>query len=376
MVEAAEVVVTLGDSIVSVTRVERGTAYWVGTSPGVDLAVHIGVTRWPLVDWSSAGFVVRDPRATGHDRPLASNDLVSIPLGASVAHVMPIVGTIPQLPLRRAELRPWIYGAFALVLHLAVWLCAELSWRPEKLVDAHAPPRLMHIAHAPLEETKPTPRPAIQPKAVHEKSEAKGSRQHGASSTGGDRDPGGPGRGWGNIGALIPTVDVVGMVNDSAAYDEEAAKDAQFGNHGGGFKPCEHMDCSSVKLKHYTVQMTQESSGANYQLPGETAIPPRVAVSTPSATGSVKSADIQQRIAERDAALQSCLTQFSSQSKGSLRVEIMIDRSGNVGINTLKGHNDQQAKDCIADVVRGVVFDGTYADETTASVQIAFAFPR
>ncbi len=40
MVEAAEVVVTLGDSIVSVTRVERGSAYWFGTAHGSIAASH------------------------------------------------------------------------------------------------------------------------------------------------------------------------------------------------------------------------------------------------------------------------------------------------------------------------------------------------
>ncbi|HEY4182246.1 MAG TPA: hypothetical protein VGM90_35625 [Kofleriaceae bacterium] len=379
MVEAAEVVVKLGDSIVSITRVERGSAYWVGTAPGVDLAVRIGVTRWPLVESTARGFVVRDPQATGHDQTLAANDAICISLGMAVAHVMPIIGAVPQLPLRRAELRPWIYGLFALALHLTVWLCAELSWRPEKLVATKPPPRLMHIAHAPPEE--PKPRPAIEQKHTAEKTAAasttKGGGKRGAGSgaaagSGGDESGFGS---WGNIGALIPTVDVVGMVNDSVAYDEEGAKANQFGNHAG-YKPCEHFDCSSVKLEHYTVQMTEEGAGANYDVPGAKAVPPRVAVTTPSVTGSVKSTEIQKAVANRDAALQNCLTQFSSQTKGSLRIDILIDRSGGVGINGLKGHNDQQAKDCVADVVRGVVFDGSYADETTASVQIAFAFTK
>lgn len=379
MVEAAEVVVKLGDSIVSVTRVERGSAYWIGTAPGVDLAVRVGVTRWPLVDGAKGSFVVRDPHATGHDQALAPNDVISVPLGNAVAHVMPIVGRVPQLPLRRAEARPWIYGAFVLVLHLLVWRAAEATWRPEKLVDTKQPPRFIHVVHAPpIEEKKPV-RPAIQqqrPK-TESKGSAKRGRQGEAASTGGDRAPGAPDSGgWGNIGALVSTMDVVGAVNDSVAYDEEAAKANQFGNHGGGFAPCEHMDCSSAKLKHYTVQMTREGAGEYYEVPGEKGVPPRVSITAPTVNGSAKSAEIQQAVAQRDAALQDCLSQFSSQTRGSLRAEIMIDRSGNISINGLKGHNDQRAKDCVADVVRSVQLEGTFVDETTASVQIAFAFPN
>ncbi|HEY4056922.1 MAG TPA: hypothetical protein VGM39_09940 [Kofleriaceae bacterium] len=375
MVEAAEVVVKLGDSIVSITRVERGSAYWIGTAPGVDLAVRVGVTRWPLVESAGAGFIVRDPQ--GRDSTLAQNDVISVPLGAAVAYVSPLVGAVPPLPLRRAELRPWIYGAFALVAHLLVWFCAELSWRPEKLVDTQPPPRLIHVAHEPIEENKPPP-PATRQQRAEEKaihaSKGGGARGKGASSGAGDTATAGYGS-WGDMSRLIPSVDVVGMVNDSVAYDEEGAKANQFGNHAG-YVPCEHFDCSSVKLKHYSTEVTEESAGANYELPGVVAVPPRVAITTPNVKGEVKSGEIQKAVARRDAALESCLTQFSSQMKGSLRVDILIDRSGGIGINGTRGHNDQRAKDCIADVVRGVVLAGTYVDETTASVQIAFAFTR
>ena len=237
MVGAVEVVAKLGDSIIEIARVERGGVY---ASP---------LVPFPLVCCDASGFVVHRPIGVGGWRcgvpiegtslRVAVGDSIVLELGRVMLYVLPITDRAVAIPKRRSS-APWLYGAVVMLVHLFVWGLAEATAPapPPVAIVKPLPTRRVHVAHVEPPPPPPPPRITAPSKTTAEPASARPAKAKSGRVRGGTRAPGEQAflGAFGDVSSLIPSVDVVAMVNESVLYDEQAPRRRSSAASGGSIR--------------------------------------------------------------------------------------------------------------------------------------------
>jgi len=350
MIVAVEVVAKLGDSIIEIARIGRGGSY---TSP---------LVPFPLVCGEPTGFVVHRPIGVAGWRcgaPLedttvriAASDTIVLAVGRVTLYVLPILERPRILPKNRAELRPYAYGAVVLLVHLFVWGLAETrATTPIVKVAKPLPMRRVHVAHV----EPPPPPPAPTTKVSDEPAKIAGPARKGRAKRGA-RSGETAALAFGDVSMLIPSVDVVKLVNESVAYDEQAAEDAKFGGAGGHFDPFRECttNCGTIASGPYETLSFQ-----NRPRPI-----PRIAIASDDA--SVKAAALGAR-----ASLVACYVERALDGDtGSVQVELQANTSGAFALLYSRGLDT--VGPCVGAVIDALRLKGT--TNARASITIAFTF--
>lgn len=389
-----EVVARIADSVVDLAHVGIRGRYRIGTAPEVELPVAAGALRaFPVLD---LGFVFRRPaglpailHAEGTSLPITDAELrlrpgwrIEIPLGRVTLSLALVERPRIAVPRRRAELRPFVYGAAVLVVHLVVWAAAMLVEPIERLaIEVEAAPRPPHVRVAHVEEPPPPPPPSKQAAATG------GGGASAPEPDGGQRGPrdpkaraiasarqGGMMAALGDLSALIPKVDVRKLVNDSVFYDEEAATRGNFGN-SRRFDPTKNCtDCGTVKTGRYATVSKGRGAGEDYRLPGEVAHPqPLISPCEPSdcrVTGASSLAIVRHDVDLRLGAFGYCYQRFArKQLKGLIVLDFAIAPDGHV--HSARARGLDEIRDCIVDVLNVIPFPLAEAG-TTVKYPLSF----
>jgi|GEM_PF-4369610 len=347
MIVAVEVVVKLGDSIIEIARVERGESY---SSP---------LVPFPLVCGDAAGFVVHRPIGVTAWRSgaaldetklqIVDGDSIVLAIGRVTLYVLPILDRAAIVPKRRADRRPFAYGAVVLVAHLFVWGLAEARYEdPIEIVAKPPPMRRVHVSHVeapPPPENLPVvdaPPTKIAGAATKGRAKKRGARE--ASS--GEAAALGA---FGDVSMLIPSVDVVKLVDEAVWYDEQAAEEAAFGGSGGRFDPFRECrpNCDVIPAGPYETLSFRKRRI------------PQIAIT--SDDPAVRAAAIGAR-----AALVGC----HDGDTGSVRVVLRADASGAYALRESRGLD--AVGPCVGAVIDALHLRG--ATNATASITIAFRF--
>lgn len=346
MIVAVEVVAKLGDSIIEIARVERGESY---SSP---------LVPFPLVCGEPTGFVVHRPvgvlawrRGAAFDDTklaLADSDSLVLAIGRVTLYVLPILERAALVPKQRPDRRPFVYGAVVLVAHLFVWGLAEARYEePIEIVAKPLPMRRVHVAHV-----EPPPPPPEHPPAVVSPPSAgpvaKGrARKRGTKeASSGEAATLGA---FGDLSMLIPSVDVVALVNESVWYDAQAAEEAKFGGSGGRFDPFRECrpNCGVIPAGPYeTISFRKRRI-------------PQIAITSDDAA-------IEAAARGAGAALVAC----HGGDAGSVRVVLRANASGVYALRESRGLD--AVGPCVGAVIDALHLTGT--TNATASITIAFRF--
>ncbi|HEY1815054.1 MAG TPA: hypothetical protein VGG74_22055 [Kofleriaceae bacterium] len=171
----AQVDLRLGETTLDRTWIGAGKQLWIGSNPGVQVAVA-GIGAFPLVTGDASGFVVRAPVGTTlalDGRPIPDGELrlvrgCTVELSFGLARVSIELVPAPHVRVPRPQLdaRPAIFATLSLLAHLGVWGTA-MAAAPE------APRSAAHLVLARIgtrhsfatasRQAKPAPRDAVAP---------------------------------------------------------------------------------------------------------------------------------------------------------------------------------------------------------------------
>ena len=399
--QVVEVVARIGDSIVHAAHVPAGGRYRIGTHAGVDLPVADGALgAFPIVD---RGLVFRRPAGFGaivtedgatrvaDDRELRlrPGTRVVIALGRAVLELRVVPAPRDVVPRRRAELRPFAYGAVVLALHLAVWFLAMLHAPIERLALEVAPIDAVHVRVPPTLPPTPPKQKELE-KKLKAKAKAKEKQKQkqttssgGASSTAAVTESPSPGdkadprkagflgsKGLSDLSMLVPSIDVVKAVNESEFYDEDAAQAKLFGG-GPRFDPGKKEGWGTVKSGTYATVSKGRGAGDDFDLPGTARHPqPDIVMRVLRVAGETPREVIHHAVDLRLGAIGYCYQRMArKQLKGSLRIDWTIGIDGAVHGQRTSGM-PEFAK-CAADVIGVIPFDPA---PTPTAVSYAFVF--
>jgi hypothetical protein len=388
--EVVQVVVRIGDSVIDHTHIGRAGQYRIGTGPGVELPVALGSLRsFPVLD---QGFVFRRPAGFAATLTIDGDEVVVVdsaiplrrgwrvvlPLGLATLELSVVAAPRVVVPKPRPELRPFAYVAAALVAHLAVWLVAMWTHPLERLavvVEDIQPRMRVRI------EEPPTPPPP--PKKDKQKQSA-GSAAAQSSQSAEPRTPeqraiasaekaGVMGaKGLSDLSMLVPKIDVVKAVNDSIAYDEDAAQAKLFGG-GPRFDPSKKKGWGTVASGKYATVSKGRGAGDGYDLEGTVKHPqPDIAMCHAGCrvAGPTAKDIIHHAVDLRLGAIGYCYQRHArKQLTGKLRIDFTIGIDGVV--HQPRGSGMPEFQECAAAVIGVIPFDPATAP-TVVSYTFAF----
>lgn len=346
MIVAVEVVAKLGDSIIEIARVERGESY---SSP---------LVPFPLVCGEPTGFVVHRPvgvlawrRGAAFDDTklaLADSDSLVLAIGRVTLYVLPILERAALVPKQRPDRRPFVYGAVVLVAHLFVWGLAEARYEePIEIVAKPLPMRRVHVAHVEPPPPPPEHPPAVvSPPSAGPVAKGRARKRSAKEASSGEAATLGA---FGDVSMLIPSVDVVALVNESVWYDAQAAEEAKFGGSGGRFDPFRECrpNCGVIPAGPYeTISFRKRRI-------------PQIAITSDDAA-------IEAAARGARAALVAC----HDGDAGSVRVVLRANASGVYALRESRGLD--AVGPCVGAVIDALHLTGT--TNATASITIAFRF--
>ena len=367
----------IGDSVIDHTHVGRGGRYRIGTSPGVDLPVAMGALRsFPVLD---AGFVFRRPAGFAAKLTVDGDEVIIIdsavplrrgwrvvlPLGAATLELAVVGAPRVVVPKPRPELRPYAYAAAALVAHLAVWAIAMWSAPIERLaVEVEDIQPRMRVR---IEE--PPPPPPKQEKQKQQKQKQGGTAQSPPSA---EKTGVLAATGLSDLSMLVPSVDVVKAVNDSTAYDEDAANAKLFGG-GPRFDPSKKKGWGTVASGKYATVSKGRGAGDGYDLEGTVKHPqPDIAMCHAGCrvAGVTDKEVIHHAVDLRLGAIGYCYQRYArKQLTGKLRIDFTIGIDG--AVHDPRGSGMPEFQECAAAVIGVIPFEPA---ATPTLVSYTFAF--
>ncbi len=370
--QVVEVVARIGDSIVHAAHVAPSGCFRIGTQPGVDLPLAEGsLGSFPLVD---RNLVIRVPTGV---TATTIDGTTRIAFGCAVVELRLVAAPREVVPKRRAELRPFAYGAVVLALHLAVWFLAMMTAPIERLPLEVAPLDAVHVRVPPTLPEVPPKQKELEKKLKQKQPKTPGGASGAAVATESPspRDKAEKAgvlgaKGLSDLSMLVPSIDVVKAVNESEFYDEDAALAKQFGG-GARFDPGKKAGWGTVKSGKYATVSKGRGAGDEYDLEGAVKHPqPEIAMRVLRIAGETSREIIHHSVDLRLGAIGYCYQRFAKkQLKGSLRIDWTIGIDGAVHGQRTSGM-PEFAK-CAADVIGVIPFDPA---ATPTAVSYAFVF--
>ncbi len=385
--EVVEVVVRIGDSVIDHTHIGRTGRYRIGTDPGVELPIALGALRsFPVLD---EGFVFRRPAGLAakltvdgdeiividSSIPLRRGWRVVVPLGAATLELAVVAAPRDIVPRRRPELRMYPYAAAALVAHLAVWIAAMWSHPIERLaieVEDIQPRIRVRI------EEPPTPSSKVEKQKQKQKQKQTQAQTQGAASPeqraveAAEKAGVLAATGLYDLSMLVPGVDVVKAVNESTAYDEDAANAKLFGG-GPRFDPSKKKGWGTVKSGKYATVSKGRGAGDGYDLEGTVKHrQPDIAMCHAGCRVSGVTAKdvIHHAVDLRLGAIGYCYQRHArKQLSGKLRIDFTIGIDG--AVRQPRGTGMPEIQECAAGVIGVIPFEPA---TTPTLVSYTFAF--
>lgn len=378
----------IGDSVIDHAHIGRDGRYRIGTDPGVELPIALGALRsFPVLD---QGFVFRRPAGLAARLTIDGDEIIVIdssiplcrgwrivlPLGAATLELAVVAAPRVVVPRSRPELRPYPYVAAALVAHLAVWAVAMWSQPIERLALE-------------VEEIQPRMRVRIEepttppPTAKKIESQKQGAAAQSAQSS----EPRTPeqqaiasaekagvlgAKGLSDLSMLVPSVDVVKAVNESTAYDEDAANAKLFGG-GPRFDPSKKKGWGTVASGKYATVSKGRGAGDGYDLAGTVKHPqPDIAMCHAGCrVAGVTAKDVIHKAVDlRLGAIGYCYQRNAvKQLRGKLRIDFTIGVDG--AVHDPRGTGMPEIQECAAGVIGVIPFEPATAP-TLVSYTFAF----
>jgi len=393
--DAVEVVVRLGGSIVALAHLRDGAAYRIGTAPRVDLAVPIATT-FPLVERG----VVRIPAGihatlveAGRRSPVAARELwlavgmrVELTIGLVTIRIARVVLPDEPLPGPRLDRRAPAYAAGSLVAHVLVWALAVTLAPAGEPLERMVDPQPIRVRIARFEAPPQPPRdpsmvpaaatattdPAAAPPPARPGPEVPTSRRGRAIARAREAGVLG-GTGLSDLSMLMHRGDFAEDFRGvGPAYREEDATGQGFGG-GPRWDPG-----GTLATGAYQTVSEGRAAGEDYDLPG--AVPdqrhrPVVELCTgrPCATAGPHSTEtVKTVIAANSPALIRCYRQHAEErSRGTVTLDFEIDRDGTVLRASSRGFGAVAA--CVQAIVETIDFPiAPGQPQTTVQVSLGF----
>lgn len=396
--QVAEIVVRFGGSVLEVRHLATGT-YRIGTARDVDLPV-VGLTSFPLVDWTDRGCVIRIPagmqaRRTLDGAVLPLDGALTLTRGDRIVLAIGETELAVELATRVARVaKPsfdrtfprWIAGA--LVAHLIALVAIDALAEPEaETVRAVTVMSLIaQLPDPPLPPTAPQkPRKAankvatpkqvasISPVADAIELEPSTPKRRAVQRARRAGILGGGGFTAEQIRAITGTVDLEKALSDvGPIYDEVEAEGNRFGG-GRRFDPTKREGWGTVETGTYKTVSNGRAVGDHYALPGEVAARPVPTVAhcvgSCTATGGLTRDAVRVAVARYDQAILGCYERGGKATRGDVVVELSIGEDGKV--ITADGAGLGTTGSCVAGVLRRVAFPK--AAPTSVRYPLSFA---
>lgn len=386
--QVAEIAVRFGDTLLETRQLDTGT-FRVGHGRDTDLAV-VGLTSFPLVDWTDRGCLVRipagfraqrfiDDTALPLDGPLVlgRGDRIALSIGGATIEIALVTRAAP---LARAPIDTrwprWIAGT--LVAHLlalaAIFGLAEpepegvrvasiislLPRLPEpEIPQPAAGTQARQKPRRDPNRLKPQTRIAADTEVVHELAPGTGTQQVAIAERRRKRAVQSA-RGAGILGGITAedikkitgTKDIQKELADAKLYRDYEVTTGQFGN-GRHFE-----GAPTVAVGRYATISSGRGAGDYYVMRREFGVerPPTVQHCTGecTATGGLHRDVVTSNIARYNEAILGCYDRGGGKKPGSVVIEVTIGDDGKVVTSDGEGLGRTGA--CVAGVIRRVKF--------------------
>ena len=343
---AAEVVVRMAETIVTVAHISPGETFVVGRAARAHLALD--VPAFTLVTSTAHGFEVCVAPGVP---PIALDDAVAVTFGHVSISVALVTGEPTRVPRRTVERRPLAFGAGSLFVHAAILLLATwLATPDDATVPANEtrkrrPARIARFAvaaqtvkrepKAPPADTPITADETPSPAPVTDDAAAAAAAAIASTQT-----PNGH-------GVKVPAT------VESAPSDEETQP-------GRSFDPDANPAFDTAKVGKYTTVSTGTSAGAEFRLAGENGQrKPLIVVSCDSSScviiGGDPASGIREALEAKLDDIVACYEQHASTAGKKVELDFGIDEAGKVDAVNVGGVGDYDS--CVADIIRNLALE-------------------
>jgi hypothetical protein len=369
--DVAQVEARLAETTLDVVFVRPGERYWIGSRPGVQLAIAVA-GAFPIVTGGPDGFTVRAPIGVPlvvNGKPTAAVELrlaagvvCRLELGLATVTIRLVAEARAPVPRPLVDRRPAAYLGASLLAHLCVWAIA-LAFAAPPRAKLHRP-RLVSIG-AP---NRPPPRaepPTAAPPSEHAKrsaadvqvapnmSDVSAVR---ASHHLGSHEPQEPiaafASGASELAAVLDQINVVGALDQVGPVYRPEEVQTFGGQHA--FDPQTRPGFAAVPTGAYATIDRGHGAGDDYEPAGWRA--PKLALCATARCQIDGELTGEQMRAALDAQLEPLAACGGHARHGEIVLDLDIDASGKVRAIRGHGHGLGDVARCAAKIVASVEF--------------------